>query len=75
MAALSKNVIQRIVSLKERGFSNREVLATLKREGAVVHVTMQIVRGCLKRYAASRGDEDQEGRLCALLPVFRQLKT
>ena len=49
-AALSKFVKQRIVSLKERGLTNREVVAILKREGDMVHVTTQIVRRCHKRY-------------------------
>ena len=49
--ALSKYVKQRIVSLKERGLTNCEVVAILKREGDMVHVTTQIVRRCHKRYA------------------------
>ena len=50
MAALSKFVKQRIVSLKERGLTNCEVVAILKREGDMVHVTTQVVRRCHKRY-------------------------
>ena len=49
-AALSKYVKQRIVSLKERGLTNCEVVAILKREGDMFHVTTQIVRRCHKRY-------------------------
>ena len=50
MAAVSKYAKQRIVSLKKRGFTNCEVVAILKREGAVVHITTQIVQCCYKRY-------------------------
>ena len=39
MAALSKYAKQRIVSLKERGLTNHEVVAILKRERAVIHVS------------------------------------
>ena len=50
MVALSKYVKQRIISLKERSLTNREVVAILKCEGAMVHDTTQIVRRCHKRY-------------------------
>ena len=51
MAILSKYVEERIVSMKESGLTNHEVVETLKCEGAtVIHVTMQVVRGCHKRY-------------------------
>ena len=51
MAILSKYVKERIVSLKESGLTNREVVETLKREGAtVIRVTMQVVRQCHKSY-------------------------
>ena len=44
MVILSKYVKERIVSLKERGLTNREVIETLKHEGAtVIQVTMQVV--------------------------------
>ena len=49
-AALSNFVKQRIVSLKERGLTNCEVVAILKREGDMVHVTTQVVRRCHKLY-------------------------
>ena len=49
-AALSKSVKQRIVSLKERGLTNCEVVAILKREGDMVRVTTQIVWRCHKCY-------------------------
>ena len=49
-AALSKFVKQRIVSLKERGLTNCEVVAILKREGDMVHVTTQVVWRCHKCY-------------------------
>ena len=50
MAALSTYVKQRIVALKERGLTNREVVAILKRVGDMVHVTTQIVQCCHKCY-------------------------
>ena len=44
MAILSKYVKERIVSLQESGLTNREMVETLKREGAtVIRVTMQAV--------------------------------
>ena len=47
---MSKYAKQWIVFLKERGFTNLEVAATLKHEGAVVQVTTQIMRQCHKCY-------------------------
>jgi len=51
MTILSKYVKERIASLKESSLTNREVVETLKREGAtVIRVTMQVVRRCHKCY-------------------------
>ena len=61
MAALSKYVKRRIVSLKERGLTNREVVAILKREGDVVHVTTQIVRRCHERYVETGSIARRQG--------------
>ena len=55
MAALPKYVKQWIISLKERDLTNREVVAILKREGDMVHVTTQIVWRCHKRYVEIGG--------------------
>ena len=48
MAALSKYAKQWVVFLKERGFTNHEVVAILKHEGAM-HVTTQIESGSIAR--------------------------
>ena len=61
MAALSKYVNQRIVSLKERGLTNREVVAILKREGDMVHITTQMVRRCHKRYVETGSIARRQG--------------
>ena len=50
MAILSKYAKQWFVFLKGRGLTNREVVAILKCEEAVVHVIMQIVQCCYKHY-------------------------
>ena len=61
MVALSKYAKQRIVSLKERGFTNCKVVAILEREGAVVHVTTQIVRRCYKHYVETGSIARRQG--------------
>jgi len=54
MANLSKYAKQRIISLKESGLTNREVVEVLKQEGTTgIRVTMQVVRRCHKRYQGS----------------------
>ena len=79
MGALFNYAKQRIVSLKERGLSNREVVAILKREGAVVHVTMQIVRCCHKRYVETGSIARRQGsgrptlRTAALLQTIEDI--
>ena len=79
MAALSKYVKQRIVSLKERGLTNREVVAILKHEGDVVHVTTQMVRRCHKRYLETGSIAMQQGsgrptmRTAALLQTIEDI--
>ena len=79
MAALSKYVKQRIVSLKERGLTNRGVVAILKREGDMVHVTTQIVRRCRKRYVETGRIERRQGsgrptlRTAALLQTIEDI--
>ena len=79
MAALSKYVKQRIVSLKERGLTNREVIAILKREGDMVHVTTQIVRCCHKCYVETGSIARQQGsgrltlRTAALLQTIEDI--
>ena len=79
MAALSKYAKQRIVSLKERGFTNREVVAILKREGAVVYVTTQIVRRCHKCYVETGSIARRQGsgrptlRTSALLQTIEDI--
>ena len=64
MAALSKYVKQRIVSLKERGLIDHEVVAILKGEGDMVHVTTQTVRHCHKCYVetGSIARQQESGR-------------
>ena len=79
MAALSKYVKQRIVSLKERGLTNREVVPILKREGAMVHVTTQMVRRCHKCYVETGSIARQQGsgrptlRTAALLQTIEDI--
>ena len=54
MANLSKYAKQRIISLKESGLTNREVVEALKQEGTTgIRVTTQVVRRCHKRYQGS----------------------
>ena len=60
MVALSKYAKQRIVFLKERGFTNRKVVAIMKREGAL-HVTTQIVRRRHKRYVETGSIARRQG--------------
>ena len=75
MAALSKYAKQRIVSLKERGLTNREVVAILKREGTVVHVTTQIVQRCHKRYAETGSIARRQGSGRLTLRTAAHLQT
>jgi len=69
MAILSKYVKEIIVSLKESSLTNREVVETLKREGAtVIRVTMHVATDAILRLAALTGEKDLEGRPCAPVP-------
>ena len=62
MANLSKYAKQRIISLKESGLTNREVVEALKHEGTTgIHVTTQVVRRCHKRYLQTGSIERQKG--------------
>ena len=54
------SVKQRIVSLKERGLTNREVVA-IKREGDMVHFTTQMVRRCHKHYVETGSIARRQG--------------
>ena len=62
-----------------RGLTNREVVAILKREGAVVHVTTRSVRRCHKRYvetgsiARRRGSGRPTLRTAALLQTIEDI--
>ena len=79
MAALSKYVKQRIVSLKERGLTNRKVVVILKREGDMVHITTQMVRRCHKRYVETGSVARRQGsgrptlRTAALLQTIEDI--
>ena len=76
MAILSKYVKERIVSLKESGLTNREVVETLKREGAtVIRVTMQVVRRCHKRYLETGSVDRRKGSGRPTLRTGALLKT
>ncbi len=63
MAVLSKYVKQRIVSLKEKGLTNREVVAALKRErvSAIQSITTQAVQCCYVKYIQTGSIERQRG--------------
>ena len=75
MAALSKNVKQGIVLLKERGLTNCEVVAILKREGDMAHVTTQIVRRCHKHYVETGSIVRRQGSLKLTLRTDALLQT
>ncbi len=70
MAVLSKYVEQRIASLKEKGLTNREVLAALKRErvSAIQSVTTQAVRRCYVKYIQKGSIERRRG---SVRPILR----
>ena len=75
LAILSKYVQERVVSLKESSLTNREVVETLKREGAtVIRVTMHVATNAILRLAALTGEKDLEGRPCAPVPFWRPSK-
>ena len=62
MANLSKYAKQRIISLKESGLTNREVVEALKHEGTTeIRVTTQVVRRCHKRYLQTGSIERRKG--------------
>ncbi len=63
MAVLSKYVKQRIVSLKEKGLTNREIVAALKRErvSAIQSGTTQAVRRCYVKYIQTGSIERRRG--------------
>ena len=70
---MSKYVKQRIVSLKERGLTNHEVVAILKCEGDMIHVTTH------KRYVKTGSIARQQGsgrptlRTAALLQTIEDI--